>query len=249
LNSDKDFSVFRRFGQLHARILLYKQDELVELEENLNRLDIQETTPYNLKSRRTDQNPARKALLKEIENKLMEYDTVLEAYYNGLERSPPKERNIESVTHWFEGNKPVAMAESTFLNNRADLTAPAESDDHGMESFVTKSAEFLHIQKHLTSKEDALKSTDSHISFFTPSRVWKISRFLTTIFAIFVLTVPVVALYYIETISSRLWAIIAFTTLFSSLLSLSTRSRNYEIFSATAAYCAVLVVFVGNIPN
>lgn len=34
-DSDDQFSVYRRFGYLHSRLLLYKQDELRELEDRL----------------------------------------------------------------------------------------------------------------------------------------------------------------------------------------------------------------------
>lgn len=39
INSDKDTVLFRRFGNLHSRLLLYKEVELIELEGQLSRLD------------------------------------------------------------------------------------------------------------------------------------------------------------------------------------------------------------------
>jgi len=71
--SDKNFALFRRFGELHARILLHKQDELIAMEQRLQDLDAEEKTPYNLNSRREDKNLARKALLAEVEAKLPAY--------------------------------------------------------------------------------------------------------------------------------------------------------------------------------
>lgn len=71
--SDKNFVLFRRFAELHARILLYKQDELVEMEQRLDKLDAEEQTPYHLASRRDDRNHSRKALVSEIESKLSAY--------------------------------------------------------------------------------------------------------------------------------------------------------------------------------
>ena len=44
--------------------------------------------------------------------------------------------------------------------------------------------------------------------------------------------------------------LIFFATLFfSASCSLFTRARRHEVFASTAAYCAVLVVFLGNSPN
>ena len=73
MNSDKNFVLLRRFGGLHARVLLHKQDELIEMENKLNELDNEEKTFYYLSSRRDDLNFARKNLLTEIERKMADY--------------------------------------------------------------------------------------------------------------------------------------------------------------------------------
>lgn len=39
MSSDNDFFVLRRFGEVGARVLLYMQDQIVELEEQLRRED------------------------------------------------------------------------------------------------------------------------------------------------------------------------------------------------------------------
>jgi hypothetical protein len=73
LNSAHEFAIFRRFGLLRTRILLYKQDELVELETKLIKLDNEEQVPYHLCSRRSNPSDVQKALVAEIEKKLKEY--------------------------------------------------------------------------------------------------------------------------------------------------------------------------------
>ena len=40
--------------------------------------------------------------------------------------------------------------------------------------------------------------------------------------------------------------LIVFTLLFSTLMSLLTKAARHEMFAASAAYCAILVVFIGN---
>ena len=39
LDSDENFMIYRRFGYLYARLLLYKQDELRAFEKRLDRID------------------------------------------------------------------------------------------------------------------------------------------------------------------------------------------------------------------
>ena len=74
-----------------------------------------------------------------------------------------------------------------------------------------------------------------------------IVRTITALMAIAILTVPITVLYKVENMNMRLWVVGLFTGCFALILCVFTQSRNYEIFTATAAYCAVMVVFVGNV--
>jgi hypothetical protein len=43
--------------------------------------------------------------------------------------------------------------------------------------------------------------------------------------------------------------LVVFTLLFSAAMSLLTKAKRHELFAASAAYCAVLVVFISNFGN
>ena len=86
LDSDDCFMIYRRFGFLHARLLLNKQDELREFEEELRDMDQRdknggEKAEKCLMSRSKDNNRelpegwerSRKDLLEIIEKKVIEY--------------------------------------------------------------------------------------------------------------------------------------------------------------------------------
>jgi hypothetical protein len=73
LNSDKNFVVFRRFGQVHTRLLLHKQSVISNLEERLTAIDEAEENAYRLKSWNTDDNIERKDVLAELEARILEY--------------------------------------------------------------------------------------------------------------------------------------------------------------------------------
>ena len=79
LNSDENFLLCRRFGFLHSRVLLYRQDELHQLETRLLALDQAdaEESPLVLKSREADneqdEQEMRKVLIGRIDEKLKEY--------------------------------------------------------------------------------------------------------------------------------------------------------------------------------
>ena len=74
----------RRFGFLHQRVLLYRQDELRDLEDQLIRLDDEdrEEMPKALKSRKLDdvrEGSYRSGLIQTIDDKLKEYGQSLDA--------------------------------------------------------------------------------------------------------------------------------------------------------------------------
>lgn len=73
MNSDKEFIALKKFGWLHARTLLFKQDEIMELQERLEHLDRTEATAYFLHSRRHEANSERKDILSGLGSKLAEY--------------------------------------------------------------------------------------------------------------------------------------------------------------------------------
>jgi hypothetical protein len=74
---------------------------------------------------------------------------------------------------------------------------------------------------------------------------------------IFVLLVlPVIAMYRLTSFSSQrnatfnaIGVLVVFTLLFSAAMSLLTKARRHELFAASAAYCAVLVVFISGFSN
>lgn len=77
LASDNDFMVFRRYGTLNARLLLYLQDQIAVLEGDLEKLEAAHADPaaadVNNGSFRQDPIPGRKILLDKILEKVKEY--------------------------------------------------------------------------------------------------------------------------------------------------------------------------------
>jgi hypothetical protein len=59
-------------------------------------------------------------------------------------------------------------------------------------------------------------------------------------------------MYHLSTLKSNrailaaIGVLMVFTLLFAAAMSLLTKARRHELFAATAAYCAVLVVFIGS---
>ena len=64
------------------------------------------------------------------------------------------------------------------------------------------------------------------------------------------LILPVILLYVLKMSAGiKLVVIAVFVLAFCMALSIMTSAKRHEVFAATAAYCAVLVVFLANLPN
>jgi hypothetical protein len=95
---------------------------------------------------------------------------------------------------------------------------------------------------------------DKFERYYTPSRVAKLTNGILTLVILLLLVVPIYILYHmVHDIGSKkaymtcIGVLLVFTLAFSSVLSLFTKARRHEILAAAAAYCAVLVVFLGNV--
>jgi len=88
--------------------------------------------------------------------------------------------------------------------------------------------------------------------YCSSSRVEKLVGIVITFVIFILLVLPVVALYRLTTVGNRnsifdaIGILVVFTLLFSTAMSLLTRAQRHELFAASAAYAAVLVVFIGN---
>ncbi|TVY85009.1 hypothetical protein LSUE1_G003434 [Lachnellula suecica] len=255
--------LYRRFGFLQARLLLYKQDELRELEGTLDRLDKvdEKTRPDMLQSREQDDadDTFRKNLMHEIEETFKEYAQLLTVARDLATFNRPPTRDYLSIRRYFDEQDPVSNMES-YIYHKEDIVTLKPGREHSwLDSFV----------------ESILRRCDSKVIryvFSTPelrdkadpklAGVWLIQReriellvsLIITIVIVAILIVPIYILFFLtigpqngHSISIIISVLLVSTLLFSGVLSLFTRAKRHEILAAAAAYCAVLVVFIGNV--
>ena len=129
LDSDRAFMIYRRFGFIHARLLLQKQDELRLMEEELDRMDKRDliTNPKALQCRmedieRQDQLPeTRQALLARLEASVLSYDQLLLNAQQLAAANRPPERDYNSVANFVRHKKPLMEGDDDFIYNKEDL--------------------------------------------------------------------------------------------------------------------------------
>jgi len=133
-SSEANFSLYRSFSYLHSRVLLDLQDELTTLEKELDDLDWDDcdASPDRLRSRDIDIVHAsregqdvrnRRVVLREVKDKLMEYDKVLIKARTLETFQRPGERNYRSVRRFYNNEKPLMDAEMDSIRAKEDTVS------------------------------------------------------------------------------------------------------------------------------
>lgn len=108
------------------------------------------------------------------------------------------------------------------------------------------------MQKIFCTPELLAKTNNKCIYYYSTSRIEKFVGLIITIIIFILLVLPVMAMYRLTSIGQRnstfdaIGVLVVFTLLFSAAMSLLTKAQRHELFAASAAYCAVLVVFISN---
>ena len=102
------------------------------------------------------------------------------------------------------------------------------------------------------TEDQKRKSSDEKVYYFSPSRVSKLVNLFITGVIFILLAAPVLSMYHLSTLKkseaifAAIGVLMVFTLLFAAAMSLLTKARRHELFASSAAYCAVLVVFIGS---
>ncbi|KAI1803239.1 hypothetical protein F4811DRAFT_355569 [Daldinia bambusicola] len=129
--------IYRRFEILNHRLLLYLQDELCELEEQLHRLDAADTQARRLPncifpaSRRAEFMASgelhwhKTDVLGKIGFKLDQYNRVLSSFKETQGMPAPTMDDIREYRNYLATHAPIAEAETRFLDATDDLICPS----------------------------------------------------------------------------------------------------------------------------
>ncbi|ORY00888.1 hypothetical protein BCR34DRAFT_575368 [Clohesyomyces aquaticus] len=291
-SSEANFSLYRSFNYLHSRVLLDLQDEITCLEKELDEIDWidSQNAPNRLMSREIDEDKAvdegdtrnRRVILREIKDKLLEYDEVLIKARSLEAFQRPSDRNYRSVRRYYHNTAPLMDSEMDSIRSKEDTVSLANgrewakfdgsvetmigSFDKGLQwVFRTKAPP---LQRFFRTPELKAKTTNQYISFYSSSRIDKLINILITFVIFILLVIPVITMYQLTNTATHagggsgvssgvvdsntrdtfnaVGVLIVFTLLFSAAMSLLTKAARHELFAASAAYCAILVVFIGN---
>ena len=96
--------------------------------------------------------------------------------------------------------------------------------------------------------EDRAKTSDPHVHYYSEDRVGTMIKVIIAVASTAILLIPVYLFVTCDFSATGMASLtLMFALLFSSAVSVFTKAKRQEVFAATAAYCAVLVVFIGNL--
>lgn len=270
--SEQNFMLYRGFSYVHARLLLDLQTGIQVLERELDEFDNEDNTDekrLRLQCWEEDLEAAgeavsetgtkqrtRRDVLDELHDQVSKYDELLIKARELVSFQRPTDRDYRSVRTWLHNVRPIVEQEENYIELREDIV----SLRHGREwaGFDGMIESLLHklncklIRKIFCTPDLLDKTSDKHVYYFSPSRVEKLVGFIITSVIFVLLVLPVVAMYRLTSLGSTqsmfsaIGVLIIFTLLFSAAMSLLTKAKRHELFAASAAYCAVLVVFITN---
>ncbi|KAK1828787.1 hypothetical protein QBC39DRAFT_358313 [Podospora conica] len=247
------FLIARRFRQIRARLLLLKQDKLVQLESRLDKLDAEEESPVFLGKSRLDQNTERIEVLGEMDEKLADYDEFLQRSNKVLSLGGAHKRDITSLVRWLEGNGCIAREEARYLQNDQDLLSLAHEPDDAL----TKLESWVEDQLLLWNPSSLLKlsrelSDDPNVIVNTADRTRRIAKCIILIVMAMLLLLPILICNLealAQNFTGRMFVVVGFVILYLVIILAMSRARTLEVLLAGATYATVLIVFVSNSTN
>ncbi|KAF2107287.1 hypothetical protein BDV96DRAFT_506453 [Lophiotrema nucula] len=266
-DTDKTTAIFKRFDELAVRNLLYLQSELAELqwkqrcfdqEDARSDMDTKQCARNWEAFRRTAAQPDdtrqkdRMELMRQIRQNMKEYREAL-LFESTLASIPPPSKRVLNAFRldFFNGPRDSKTSFPTLGGHSADLydniddlvALRVQEDQDRLTTFVQDRLGCLFPAR--PSERGIAYASDRAISSFI---AW-----FSTLLAAVLLIGAIVVLYKVQPPKWRLGLIAAFTSLFAGSVGLLTNARRAELFGATAAYAAVLVVFVsgnlGEVPS
>jgi hypothetical protein len=172
--------------------------------------------------------------------------------------SRPSSSEYKSFRNFFSNEARLFGPDQDWIEAKEDLITFRPGREY---SWLDKSVEAILRMSHMRvlqnlfrSKEAIRKSSDTEI-YYTKHRIEYTTNVIITITILGLLISPIYVLYRLtkgaaisgHTTAVCIGTLLVFTLAFSAVALLFTKAKRHEILAAAATYCAVLVVFFGNI--
>ncbi|KAF2106729.1 hypothetical protein BDV96DRAFT_625796 [Lophiotrema nucula] len=247
--SDDDCFVIRRFHSLNAHVILYLQDRIVEIEEELEKIHVKNASNHDDGQRnssfRWDRlfEPERDRLMKELADLLHQYNQHIDTYSRIRERPQAERRQVQNLQTYMRRGA-ITKAEGGFAQRSRDLMSinPKTVSPLGR---LLESTRVVRLSRFFQAKADPDSHIISDYVHYTSDEALAI--FTTIAIIVLGLVMLLGPLWWLEFVANskiRLGIITGFLAVFMGLMSLATNNRPFEVVASSAAYAAVLMVYM-----
>ncbi|KAM0418317.1 hypothetical protein ACHAPD_004676 [Fusarium lateritium] len=262
-DEDQELLVLRRFNEISARNLLCLQCELLALEKELRKWDErgfssgktsleQAAETWEIMVEQADSGTQKAKnmtkLVKKLRLKMKEYYEALDLQSRIDRLQHTNRRALEVARNKLDGGpakedgskpNPILGGEAkTYLDDEGDLVslgAPKETD-----------MLFKTLRAYWPETEEVSRNGIRRISRFEERSITIAVAIINIVVAIILLVGSITSLYFVSSPAAILGMISAFTVAFALSVGLMTNAKRAEIFAGSAAFAAVLVVFVSS---
>jgi hypothetical protein len=177
---------------------------------------------------------------------LTQIDQYIEAFSKIRTRPPADQKYIHHIKVWLHNTATINEDEASFLDHTSDLIAIVPRTRPPLSRWLGHCKEMLRFLKHrfLSWHVNKLPGVDPIATRSKQSELRSFTNFGIILVGLVMLLAPIWWLEYILDSRQRLGIITGFICGFTLLLTLGTVSRPFEVVAATAAYAAVLMVFM-----
>ncbi|KXS97531.1 hypothetical protein AC578_4595 [Pseudocercospora eumusae] len=206
----------------------------------------------------------RPAVLLELREKLLEYDGFLLKTKEMATLQRPAKRDYESLKNFFINTAPVTVKEAMYVRRKEDIvTLRSGRESAAFDGLVEMGLNRMHkfmkrylkseiVQRLFLTQELRDKTESKYINYFSPAKIDALVNVIITMVIFILLVLPVIIMYRVTEMGKSqspldaIGVLIVFTLIFGMAVSALTTAKRHELFGASAAYAAVLVVFIGN---
>jgi hypothetical protein len=261
VGSEKSFLVVRQFSTLNARIILWLQDDISLLEQQLDLIERRysqvEGDDHDNGSFRRDRHMERKIIMEKIYVALHKYSKFLsrvfdhgrrlihiitDRYINEyavLQNRPPAPKNdITSVRRWLKVNHPEAIAEeeTRFIDYEEDLISVRPKLKSPVRRFFESSMYNAGFFPKLFQRQPRDQTIiDGTTLWCDDEKSEKYVSVCISLAGLVMFIVPFWALTGLKSSVSQLGLITGFVILFFAMVALGTTARPFESLGAAAA--------------
>ncbi|KAF3002320.1 hypothetical protein E8E14_005227 [Neopestalotiopsis sp. 37M] len=195
--------------------------------------------------------------LKDIQAKLVEYNTLLLQVTNIARLEQPAVHNLAALQEYLrdsKGGNSYLQGIEAFIwdqEHAPDLIAirPDRPDQDAFSRWLTKYPVLLYhrlLGHRSWVPAGQVVDEESGAMLYRESGVDKLAKMVSITLASTIPMIAILVLYFEKNLLHRIYISIGITAAFAALLSMFTNARRIEIFAATASLAAVEVVFIGS---